>query len=85
MTQIEIWTKFNKSCYEKLSFRSFGNLLKRAKESIIQDCDRTCSVCLESELMIIENKGVIFTPTCKHNICANCLVKNCFRPDSTVF
>ena len=58
-----------------IGYSSFGLLISRVKSVEYEMKKDECPICKDSEFDIYEQDGIIFTPSCGHNVCAPCLAK----------
>ena len=75
MTDKEIHEKFVKISPHVFSLSSYRKLKGMIEQHDKEMSEMECPVCHESHFEIFEDEGVIWTPSCKHPVCGQCLAK----------
>ena len=69
----EVLQLFVEKTKETMRFGTFKNLLIKVKELDKKYKNMICSVCRNTRFDLISDHVTIFSPSCKHDVCATCL------------
>ncbi len=69
----EVLKLFVEKTKETMRFGTFKNLLIKVAELDKRYKNMICSVCHNTHFDLISDHVTIFSPSCKHDVCATCL------------